>query len=151
MKDKNEAEVEVFETENSRYMCEYEVLGNQEARRGRPRFSVPERQLIGLYKLHFTWKAISKIVGVSERIIHRRRAECSSSVCDRSISVRPRSILYSGVQIEAAISLHIYIVLYIKISLYINIVLYIEISLYITKLTYLHFILGLYLEIGLFI
>ena len=29
-----------FETENSRYICEYE--GNHEARRGRPRFSVPE-------------------------------------------------------------------------------------------------------------
>jgi hypothetical protein len=67
-------------------MCEYEVLGNQEARRGRPRFSVPERQLIGLYKLNFTWKVISKIVGVLERIIHRRRAECSSSVCENNFS-----------------------------------------------------------------
>jgi hypothetical protein len=41
--------VEAFETENSRYMCE----DNQEARRGRPRFSVPGRQSIGLRKIKF--------------------------------------------------------------------------------------------------
>jgi hypothetical protein len=57
-----------------------------------------------------------------------------STLIEDTISVRPRSKLHSGVQIEPAI------------SLYINIVLYIDISLYITKLTDLHFInLGLYL------
>ena len=73
-----------FETENSWYLCEYE--GNHEARQGRPRFSVPERQLIGLHSLNFTWKAISEIVGVSERSIRHCHAESSSSVCESNFS-----------------------------------------------------------------
>ena len=72
-------------------------------------------------------------------------------------------IVYSGVKHKPAISLYINIALcyeislykccfiYIKISLYINVVLCIKIGLYITKLTDLYFIIGLHLEIALFI
>ena len=63
----------------------YKVTRKQEEADPDFQFQI-ERQLIGLRKLNFTWKAISEIVGVSERTIHRRRAECPSSVCENNFS-----------------------------------------------------------------
>ena len=42
---------------------------------GRPRFHIPRKQLQGLRALHFSWRKIAEMLGVSEKTIRRRRQE----------------------------------------------------------------------------
>ena len=75
--------VETAPTENSRYTCGYE-RGSR--RRGRPRFLIPERQLVGLRSLNFTWKQIAEMLGVSEKTLRRRRIDSDLPVCENNYS-----------------------------------------------------------------
>ena len=53
------------------------VLHNNKA--GRPRYIIPEDQLIFLRSKYFTWTAIARLLGVSERTVHRRKQELDIS------------------------------------------------------------------------
>ena len=67
------------------YTCSYEA-GGTARKRGRPKFLIPERQLAGLRSWNFTWKAISEMLGVSEKTVRRWRLESSSPECENSYS-----------------------------------------------------------------
>lgn len=57
-----------FEEERLHFVCPVGGEG-----RGRPKLVIPKEQLEGLRSLGFSWAAISRMLGVSERTIRRRR------------------------------------------------------------------------------
>jgi hypothetical protein len=74
--------VESAPDENSRYTCGYESYNH----RGRPKFLIPERQLVGLRSLNFTWKEIAVMLGVSVKTLRRRRMESDLPVFENNYS-----------------------------------------------------------------
>jgi hypothetical protein len=75
--------VESAPDEYSRYTCGYESYNH---RRGRPKFLIPERQLVGLRSLNFTWKEIAVMLSVSVKTLRRRRMESDLPVCENNYS-----------------------------------------------------------------
>ena len=90
-----------FSGEDTQYICPIEQQNNA---RGRPKFVIPFAQLVGLRSLNFTWKAISEMLGVSQKTILRRRYEFAlpigddtySSITDEDLDVKVSSILSSS-------------------------------------------------------
>ncbi len=84
------------------YHCPYEEQGGSCVGAGRPRFFIPREQLQGLRSLHFSWKKIAEMLGVSEKTVRRRRHEldmaigyqnCYSNIPDDELDVFIRRIL----------------------------------------------------------
>ena len=65
-----EERFQTFEENEVHYTCPNE--GVQQGR-GRPRLLIPKEQLEGLRLLGFSWISISKMLGVSEKTVRRRR------------------------------------------------------------------------------
>ena len=61
-------------SDSSQHLCPSQQHNSE---KGRPKFLIPRSQLVGLSSLNFTWKAISKMLGVSEKTVLRRRYEFS--------------------------------------------------------------------------
>lgn len=84
------------------YLCP--IYNEQRNEKGRPKFLIPRAQLVGLRSLNFTWKAISEMLGVSEKTIFRRRCEFPlpigedtySSITDEELDEKISSILNSS-------------------------------------------------------
>ena len=57
------------------YRCPYEERDESSVGAGRPSFLIPRDQLQGLRLLHFSWKKIAEMLGVSDKNIRRRRYE----------------------------------------------------------------------------
>ena len=57
------------------YRCPNEERDESSVGAGRPRFLIPRDQLQGLRSLHFSWKKIAEMLGVSDKTIRRRRHE----------------------------------------------------------------------------
>ena len=47
---------------------------------GRPKFLITKEQIDGLRSLHFSWKKIAEMLGVSERTVRRRRQEFDMAI-----------------------------------------------------------------------
>jgi hypothetical protein len=69
---------DLSDNENCRYSCPI----NENARRyaGRPRFLITKEQLEGLRSIHFSWRKIAEMLGVSERTVRRRRQELEMTI-----------------------------------------------------------------------
>ena len=80
----NELKVAMMRTVHT-YTSGYED-GSTIRRKGRPKFLIPERQLAGLRSLNCTWKAISEMLGVSEKTVRRRRIESFLPECEYNYS-----------------------------------------------------------------
>lgn len=68
------------DNDSPQYVCPMEASENNSACSGRPRFSIPGEQIDGLRRLHFTWKKIAEMLGVSERTVRRRRQELGQEI-----------------------------------------------------------------------
>ena len=88
-----------FSGENSsQYLCPSQ---QHNAGKGRPKFLTPRSQLVDLSSLNFTWKAVSEMVGVSQKTVLRRRYEFSlpigentyTSITDEELDAKIVSIL----------------------------------------------------------
>lgn len=90
-----------FSGEDSQYVCPNQ---QRNSGKGRPKFLIPRSQLVGLRSLNFTWKAISVMLGVSEKTILRRRYEFSlpigedtfTDITDEELDAKIASILSSS-------------------------------------------------------
>lgn len=56
---------------------------------GRPKFLITKEQIDGLRSLHFSWKKIAEMLGVSERTVRRRKQEFDMAI--------GRSVTYSEI------------------------------------------------------
>lgn len=91
-----------FGRDDFQYLCP--IYNEQRNEKGRPKFLIPRAQLVGLRSLNFTWKAISEMLGVSEKTILRRRCEFPlpigedtySSITDEQLDEKISSILNSS-------------------------------------------------------
>ena len=59
-----------FVEDGLHYTCPNEGLRQE---RGRPKLLIPKEQLEGLQSMGFSWTSISKMLGVSEKTLRRRR------------------------------------------------------------------------------
>lgn len=66
-----------FNEDGAYYCCPSESQSS--AAQGRPRLLIPQEQLEGLRSLGFSWVAIAKMLGVSERTVRRRKEEYNMS------------------------------------------------------------------------
>ena len=66
-----------FVEDGLHYTCPNEGLRQE---RGRPKLLIPKEQLEGLRSLGFSWTSISKMLGVSEKTLRRRREENHSTI-----------------------------------------------------------------------
>ena len=88
-----------FEEEQLHFVCPAQREG-----RGRPKLVIPKEQLEGLRSLGFSWTGISKMLGVSERTVRRRRedfdiscsAEAFSQIEDDEIERHVGDILHTS-------------------------------------------------------
>lgn len=62
--------------------CQYSCPVDENVRSfaGRPRFLITKEQLDGLRSLHFSWRKIAQMLGVSERTVRRRRQEFDMAI-----------------------------------------------------------------------
>lgn len=72
--------------EGGSYSCPKQNVGGST---GRPKYLITKEQIDGLRSLHFSWKKIAEMLGVSERTIRRRRQEFDMAI--------GRSVIYSEI------------------------------------------------------
>ena len=62
----------------------FETVDNQSGDLGRPRCNFEKEELHRLFDIYYSWTRLASTLGVSERILRRRRAEFGMTISDPS-------------------------------------------------------------------